>query len=176
MLAPEIKTERLTLRPHRISDFQESLEMWSDPIVTRFIGGVPSTEQQVWSRILNYAGHWALMDFGYWVVEENASRRFIGEIGFANFKREIDARMRDVPELGWAFASRAHGKGFATEAARAVVSWGDERFATARTVCLIDPENHASVRVAEKCGYKEFSRTQFNSRPTLFFERTPLAR
>ena len=47
----------------------------------------------------------------------------------------------------------------------------DERFAAARTVCLIDEENVASVRVAEKCGYGVFERTVFNERPTLFLAR-----
>jgi RimJ/RimL family protein N-acetyltransferase len=145
--------------------------MWSDPVVTRFIGGKPSSEQQTWSRLLVYAGHWALMRFGYWAVEEKASREFIGEVGFADFKRDIDPLMRDVPELGWAFASRVHGRGYATEAVAAAVAWGDARFKSVRTVCLIHPENLASIRVAQKFGYREFERSLFNDRPTLFFER-----
>lgn len=169
---PTIETERLILRGHRSDDFADALAMWSDPRVTRYIGGTPSTEQQVWFRLLRYAGHWALMDFGYWAVEEKSSRRFIGELGFADFKRDIEPDMRDTPELGWAFASRAHGSGFATEAVRAVVSWSDERFATARTICLIHAENLVSIRVAEKCGYNEFRRSRFNDQPTLFFERS----
>ncbi len=169
--APEIVTDRLVLRAHRLDDFDASFAMWSDPVVTRFIGGKPSTEQQAWSRLLVYAGHWALMRFGYWAVEEKASREFIGEVGFADFKRDIDPLMRDVPELGWALVSRVHGRGFATEAVGAVVAWGDAHFKSGRTVCLIDPENLASVRVAQKCGYREFNRTLFNNRPTVFFQR-----
>lgn len=170
-MAPHIHTERLTLRAHRLDDFADACAMWSDPDVTRFIGGVPSTEQQVWSRMLSYAGHWALLGFGYWVVEEAATRTFIGEIGFANFKRDIEPEMREVPEIGWAFAVRAHGKGFATEAVRAAVAWGDERFGGARTVCLIDRDNLASIHVAEKSGYREFKRSQRSGKPVLFFER-----
>lgn len=145
--------------------------MWSDPEVTRLIGGTPSTEQQVWSRMLTYAGHWALLDFGYWAVEEAASGTFIGELGFANFKRDIDPAMREAPEIGWAFVTRARGQGFATEGVRAAVAWGDERFGGARTVCLINPDNLASIGVAGKCGYREFRRSQFNGTPVLFFER-----
>ncbi len=88
-MPPRIRTERLVLRGHRLDDFPDALAMWSDPDVTRFIGGVPSTEQQVWSRMLSYAGHWSLPGFGYWAVEEAASGAFIGELGFANFKRDI---------------------------------------------------------------------------------------
>lgn len=154
-----------------MGDFDASFSMWSEAAVTRFIGGKPSSEQQAWSRLLVYAGHWTLMRFGYWAVVEKQSGSFIGELGFADFKRDIDPRMRDVPELGWAFASRVHGQGFATEAVRAVVAWGDAHFETNRTVCLIDPENLASIRVAEKCGYREFARVPFNNKPSVFFER-----
>jgi RimJ/RimL family protein N-acetyltransferase len=168
----DIETDRLALRRHLASDFADSFAMWSDPVVTRFIGGKPSTEQQAWSRLLNYAGHWSLMGFGYWVVEEKASQRFIGELGFANFRRPLEPAMTDFPELGWAFATSYHGKGYATEAARAALAWADRRFES-RTVCLIDAENLASIRVAEKCGYTEFKQTLFNERPTVFFQRLP---
>jgi len=168
---PDIRTERLLLRRHRLDDFPAALAMWSDPNVTRYIGGTPSTEQQVWSRILTYAGHWALLDFGFWAVEEAHTGTFIGEAGFANFRRDIDAAMRDVPEIGWVLAPQAHGKGFATEAVRAIAAWGDERFGAARTVCLIHPDNAASIRVARKCGYHEFRRSRFNGGAALFFER-----
>ncbi len=169
--APNIETDRLWLRGHRLDDFADSFAMWSDPVVTRFIGGKPSTEQQIWARLLGYVGHWALLGFGYWALEEKASGRFIGELGFADYKRDIDSSMRNVPELGWALASGVHGKGYATEAVRAAVAWGDECLRAARTVCMINPENLASIRVAQKFGYHEFDRTVFNERPALFFER-----
>jgi len=47
----------------------------------------------------------------------------------------------------------AHGRGFATEAMRAVLDWGATRFGDGqRTVCLIAPENAASIHVAERLG------------------------
>ncbi len=159
------------MRAHRLDDFEASFAMWSDPAVTRFIGGKPSTEQQVWSRMLNYAGHWTLLGFGYWALEEKATGAFAGELGFANFRRDIAPSMRDVPELGWTLATRFHGKGYATEAVRAAGAWGDRRFDSPRTVCLIGAENAASIRVAEKCGFTVFERTVFHGEPTLFLAR-----
>ena len=171
MNVPIVETARLVLRGHRLDDFEASFAMWSDPVVTRYIGGKPSTEQQTWSRLMGYVGHWSLMGFGYWVIEEKSSGRFVGEAGFADFRRVIAASMRDVPEIGWTLASRFHGKGYATEAVRAVVAWGDVRFGPARTVCLINAENLASIRVAQKCGYAEFERALFNEQATLFLAR-----
>jgi RimJ/RimL family protein N-acetyltransferase len=68
-------------------------------------------------------------------------------------------------------APRIHGQGYATEAVRAVVAWGDRHFGSARTVCLIHPDNLRSVHVAEKCGYKELERTTYKGQPALVFER-----
>ena len=166
-----LETARLRLRPHRLADLADLLAMWSDPAVTRYIGGKPSSEQQVWMRILGYTGHWALLGFGYWVVEEKASGAFAGELGFADYKRPIAASMRGFPELGWALAPHAHGRGYATEALRAALAWGDAHLLSARTVCLIDPENAPSIRVAEKCGYRVFERGSFAERTMLFCER-----
>jgi RimJ/RimL family protein N-acetyltransferase len=168
---PVIETERLRLRGHGYDDLAQCLAMWSDPNVTRFIGGKPSTEQQTWLRLLAYIGHWSLLGFGYWVVEERDSHTFVGEIGFADFKRDITRSMKDSPELGFALASSYHGKGYATEAVRAAVSWGDVHLPCEKTVCLISSQNLASLRVAEKCGYKVFEQTAFNGEPAQFLSR-----
>ena len=169
--APILETERLKLRSHRADDLPDCAAMWANAEVTRHIGGKPFSEQQAWSKLLNYLGHWRLMGFGYWAVEERSTGRFIGELGFADFKREIAPSIKGVPELGWALAPRAHGKGYATEALRAAISWGDQNFQSARTVCIIDPANLASIRVAQKCGYQELQHTTYNGDPTIMFSR-----
>jgi RimJ/RimL family protein N-acetyltransferase len=166
-----IETARLTLRGHRLADFSDCVAMWADPIVTRHIGGKPFSEEDAWARFLRYAGHWLLLGFGYWAIEEKDSGSFVGELGFADYKRDITPSLKGTPELGWALAASAHGKGYAKEAVRAVLTWGEAHFASARTVCIIHPENLASIRVAEKCGYKEFQRTTYKSHATIIFHR-----
>lgn len=145
--------------------------MWSDPNVTKFISGRTSTEQQTWMRLLSYIGHWGLMGFGYWAIEEKASGDFVGEVGFMDFKRDIAASMRGKPELGFALASRFHGKGYATEAVRAALTWADARLPHPATVCLVTPQNLGSLRVVEKCGYEIFERGIYNEHPVLFLAR-----
>ena len=179
--APPIDTARLTLRGHRAGDIDESAALWADPIVVRHIGGRPFTREESWTRLLRYVGHWALLGFGYWVVRERASGRFVGEVGLADFRRDLTPSLGDDPEVGWVLATWAHGRGFATEAVRAALAWSDARHAAARladprrgpgrTVCLIDPENAASVRVAEKCGFREAGRATYRGEGTLVFER-----
>jgi RimJ/RimL family protein N-acetyltransferase len=166
-----IETDRLRLRPHVADDLSASWAMWSDPQVYRYILPGPSNEQQAWSRILTYVGHWALEGFGYWVVEERSTGVFVGEIGFADFKRDITPSIRGLPEMGWVLRSAQHGKGYATEGVRAALIWADQHLPAARTVCLINPENVASIHVAEKVGYVQTHLATSNNTPVLMFER-----
>jgi RimJ/RimL family protein N-acetyltransferase len=172
--APEIATERMLLRGHRLEDFEDCAALWADPDVTRYIGGRPFSREEVWTRLLRYVGHWWLMGFGFWVVTEKSSGRFIGEVGFADFKRDIQPSLEGYPEMGWVLAKSAHGRGLGTEAVRAAVAWADTHLGSKRTVCMILPENTASLRVASKCGYREFGSTNYKNTPVTLFERINL--
>jgi RimJ/RimL family protein N-acetyltransferase len=169
---PVLESDRLKLRGHRLDDFVHSAAMWADPEVTRYIGGKPLTEEESWARLLRYVGHWSLLGFGYWVVEEKSTGKFIGEVGFADYKRDLPA-LKDLPEIGWVFVSQARGKGYATEAVRAASAWGDTRFPSAQTACIINPDNLASIRVAQKCGYRQSQLTTYKGHPTIIFVRDP---
>lgn len=168
---PVIETERLRLRGHRVDDLPNCAAMWAEEGVTRFIGGKPLTEEETWLRMLRHAGHWALMGFGYWVVEEKETGKFLGEAGLAEFRREIEPSIVGIPEAGWVFAGASHGQGYAIEAGQAILDWGAVRFGDNRTVCLINPENTASLRLAGKLGYTEEVRTTFRGNPTLILGR-----
>ena len=167
---PLVETPRLLLRGHRLDDLEVCCAMWGDPEVTRHIGGKPFQRDEVWMRLLRYVGHWALLGFGFWVIEEKATGRFVGEVGLADFMRDIVPAL-DAPECGWALAAWAQGQGYATEAVGAALRWGGAHLKTPRTVCIIHPENAASVRVAEKCGYRELRRATYKGQPTVVFER-----
>ena len=170
-IAPVIETERLVLRAHTPADFDECAAMWADPRVTRHIGGRPSTPEETWARVLRYAGLWSLLGYGYWVMQERDTGRFVGEAGFADFRREVTPALGGDPEAGWVLAPWAHGQGFATEAVRAALAWADANLAAPRTVCLIAPGNAASVNVAAKCGYRELSPGTYKGEPTVLYER-----
>jgi RimJ/RimL family protein N-acetyltransferase len=59
-------------------------------------------------RLLRYVGHWAVLGFGYWVVEEKASGEFVGETGFADYRREMKPSLDGAPEIGWVLTPRFH--------------------------------------------------------------------
>jgi RimJ/RimL family protein N-acetyltransferase len=169
--APVLETARLKLRPHRVDDFAPSAAMWADPMVTRYIGGKPLSGEEAWTKLLRYAGHWSVMGFGYWAVEEKQTSRFIGELGFADYQRDLEPPLGSTPEAGWIFSPAAQGKGYAGEALAEVLAWGETHFEGGRTVCLIHPENAASIRLAEKYSYKELRRTSYRDRPAIVFSR-----
>lgn len=166
-----LATPRLTLRVHGLTDAAESAAMWADPEVTRHIGGRPSTRDASWLRLLTYAGTWSLLGYGYFVVRERATGRWVGEAGLADFHRDVVPSFDGVPEAGWALASWAHGRGYATEALRAVLGWADSHLRAPRTVCMISSQNAASIRVATKCGYRTVGETTFKGEATTIFER-----
>lgn len=170
-VVPVIETARLRLRAHRADDHAECLAIWSDPEVTRYIGGRPFTSEEVWKRLLQYVGLWSLLGYGYWAVEEKATGRYIGDIGFADFKRELEPSLHGMLEFGWVLAPHAHGQGYASEAVTAAVAWGEQHFSTLRAVCIISPENAPSIRVAEKAGFQRWQDTTYHGSPTIVFSR-----
>jgi RimJ/RimL family protein N-acetyltransferase len=54
---------------------------------------------------------------------------------------------------------------------RAALAWGDAHLAAPRTVCIIAPENAGSIRVAEKCGFRELGPATYKGEETLLFQR-----
>ncbi|PSH64872.1 GNAT family N-acetyltransferase [Phyllobacterium brassicacearum] len=170
-MIPILETERLILRPHNREDFESVHAMWQRPEIYMQITGKPSTREQSWARLLRYAGLWPLIGYGFWAVEERASRQFVGELGFANFERQIDPPFGDAPEMGWVLSPEVHGMGFGSEALSKVVAWGDAFFKHDRALCIISPENAASQRIAKKNGFRKIAETTYTEEPVWMFER-----
>lgn len=169
--APTVETERLRLRAHTAADLPACLPLWNDPIVTRFIGGRPYTEEETWQRVQRYAGSWVLLGHGFWVIEEKSTGKLIGEIGIMDARRDIDPPFGDNRELGWALLPEVHGRGYASEALAAVLDWEKQVFNAPRVLALIDPDNAPSIRLAEKYGFRERARSVYKNVPTIQFER-----
>lgn len=169
--APVVETPRAILRPLRQAEFETYAAIWADPIVTRYIGGRPHSRDEAWGRFLRHAGHWTVMGYGFWGVEDRETGRLVGEVGFHDLKRDIRPSIEGVPEAGWALVPEMHGRGLATEVVGAMLGWIDAALAPARTVCIINEEHALSERVAEKCGFRRFAVTTYRDTPTLVMER-----
>ncbi|QQR35516.1 GNAT family N-acetyltransferase [Devosia oryziradicis] len=172
MAAPTLATQRLILRAHTQYDFAACCALWADPELTRFIGGRPSTPEEVWQRLLRYAGMWSLIGYGYFLATDRQTGLPVGEFGLADFHRDISPPLGDRPEAGWIMLPGHHGKGLAHEAMSAVLDWADATMP--RTVCMIDPANAPSLRLAAKLGYVEYDRTTYKDNPTILHARSAL--
>lgn len=167
----EILTPRLRMTLPSAAHLPRCLALWSDPAVTRFIGGVPQTEEQAWARLLRYIGHWQALGFGYWVVETRDDGAFVGEVGFSDYRRDTIPRFDGTPEMGWVLSPAAQGKGFAAEATEAALAWRDQHLPGGETVAIIQPEHAASLRVADRLGFVVEQTALYHEAPILLLRR-----
>lgn len=166
-----LETERLVLDGHRPNDLDALAALWSDPALLALLGLAPATRQESWMRMLRYRGLWPLLGYGYWALRERDTGRYIGDLGFADFHRDIEPSISGVPEVGWALSAWARNRGYAGEALGAAMRWLETQPGVPRCVCLIDPSNIASVRLARRHGFREAAQPMFNDRPTLLMSR-----
>ena len=173
MTAPLLHTDRLILRPHVLADYFACCALWSDVEVVRHIGGSPQDAQAVWFRLLRYAGMWSLLGYGMWVMEDRATGAMIGEAGLLSAARGLP-ELDGVPEAGWVLGPQAWGRGLATEAMEAVLGWADAHLEADAIRCIIEPDNGASIRVAEKLGFTALGDAVLGGKVIRVFDRRPL--
>jgi ribosomal-protein-alanine N-acetyltransferase len=143
-----IETQRLILRELQVSDAAPLAHIWSNPDVTRFMGG-PRDEAQLRQALEDEAESVASSGIALWPVVEKASGEVIGHCGLLEKEVEGQAEV----ELIYVFGKSAWGQGYATEAAMAVREYAFEQLGLRRLIALIDPGNAASERVALKTGF-----------------------
>jgi RimJ/RimL family protein N-acetyltransferase len=168
---PIIETARLRLRGFRESDLDAQAAAMADGEVVRHLGGRPFSREETWRKILASPGLWALLGYGYWVAERLEDGLYLGQIGFADFKRDMVPGIEDIPEMGWIFAPAAQGQGYAREAAEAALAWADEVLKVPEIVAIISHENGPSIRLAEKIGFGRREEALYKGEPILLFRR-----
>ncbi|MBV9989998.1 MAG: GNAT family N-acetyltransferase [Alphaproteobacteria bacterium] len=145
----------------------------ADPLVMRHLGkGDTLDAEEAFKGFLSMAGHWALMGYGVWQIEEKETGRRIGVTGFSEKKRPPEHPASGAPEMGWSLSSSAHGKGYASEAVAAALVWARGHFGPgARVVAVISTGNDASVKVAQKNGFRQFATASRYGLGRFVFER-----
>lgn len=153
-----IETPRLTLRYITVRDANALVPILSDAEVMRYsIVGVHTHKQIrqfIEQRLLSYLER----GFGLYALVHKQNKELIGYCGF--FIQSIDEH-KEV-EVGYRLAQKYWGLGLATEAGQAVIQYGQERFNFKRFICLIDPANVRSIRVATKLGMKREKETIYH--------------
>jgi len=161
-----LETERLLLREWREeSDLNLYAQMCADPLVMRYLSpeGKTLTRAETWRQVAFIVGHWQLRGYGHWAVEEKASGKLIGRIGFLNPEGWPGF------ELGWTLARESWGKGYATEGARRALEYAFTEMGREHVISLIHPQNKNSIRVAERLGEKLEGETEVSGIGVLIY-------
>ena len=144
-----LTTERLGLRQVHMLDHEPMYRIFGDATVMRFGDGV-QTRQWVGNWIARcLAQYYQQWGFGPYAVVERKHFEVIGYCGLFYFP---DINGHAEVEIGYRFVRTAWGYGYATEAATAVRDFAFQTLCLNRLIAMIDPHNHASIRVAEKLG------------------------
>jgi RimJ/RimL family protein N-acetyltransferase len=170
-LVPTIETERVRLRAYREADLAAQAAALGDPEVMRHITGTAHTREESWRKMLAGVGLWGMLGYGYWVVERRSDEVYLGQIGFADFKRQMTPSIEGAPEMGWIFAPHAHGQGYAGEAGRAAVEWADGALGRRELTAIISHDNSPSIRLADRLGFRIREEAQYKEEAVLLFRR-----
>ena len=146
MNAPVLTTERLRLRMLTGDDFDQYAAIHLDPDITRYTTRTQMTRIDAWRHMAMILGHWVLRGYGMWGVEELATGKLVGRVGFYN------PDGWPAFELGWTIGKAWWGKGYASEAAKRCLEYAFEEMGRDHVISLIDPANVNSIRVAERIG------------------------
>ncbi len=170
-MCPILKTERLILRPLTLDDFNSYVDFWQNSDVVRFITGAPIPREQSWRRLLGTAGHWQLLGFGFFALEDRATGQFIGEAGFQEMRRDLQPSIEGTLETGWGLLPAFQGRGYATEGLRAAMTWAAEAHPDMDYSCITSPENKASLNVARKLGFAESASGSYAGKPVVVLRK-----
>lgn len=163
-------TERLTLAPVALSDYDDLRRLWADREFIQHIFREPLTDEDVWFRLLRDIGHWEALGHGNWTIRLKETGEHVGSVGVLDFHRTLEPPF-DAPELGWGVHPRFQGKGLAFEALSAALAWCDDTLNASRTVCMISPENGPSLALANRAGYAPYAETTYKGEPVILLER-----
>ena len=144
-----LETNRLLLRHLEPDDLDDLFALYMDPEVVRTIPDAPQTLAEAKEELDWFLhGHPRRPELGLWATIYKPTNQFIGRCGLLPWT--IDGQ--DEVEVAYTIAPNYRGQGLGTEAAQAILDYGFNTLGFARLVCLIDEENVASIRVAEKIG------------------------
>ena len=144
-----LETKRLLLRLQVVADLDDLFALYCDPEITKYIPDAPRNQKETREELewfLN--GHPKHPELGLWATIHKATGKFIGRCGLLPWIIEG----RQEVEVAYTIARKYWGQGLGTEVAQAILDYGFGELKLSRLICLIDPENVASQKVAEKIG------------------------
>ncbi|MGI9288937.1 MAG: GNAT family N-acetyltransferase [Pseudomonadales bacterium] len=142
-----METQRLQLRQWCETDFENIAAYYAVENNAKYVGGLKNADE-AWRLLALHIGHWQLKGFGYWAVDEKDTGDFAGCVGLWQSSGWPEL------ELGYWLVNEHHGKGYALEAATKCKEYARDILRAGSLVSYIDPNNKASIKLAEKLGAK----------------------
>lgn len=165
-MLPSFETERLLLRPRTMADYDACLAMDADPGTMRYVGERIRDLDAYGEYLRGRISATRPPGFGYWsIFAKPDPGRFLGWVVLLP---EEDDPSRTA--IGWRLDRAARGRGYATEAATALVLHGFGTLGLERIVADIHPENIRSFRVAERIGMRLLGDGTYCGEPCKVFE------
>jgi ribosomal-protein-alanine N-acetyltransferase len=164
-----LETDRLILRQLVPDDLDNLFALYRDPEIRRYFPEGTLTYEETKEELewfLN--GHPKHPELGLWATILKGSDQFIGRCGLLPWT--IDGQ--NEVEVAYLIAREYWRQGLGTEAAQAILQYGFEQLGLSRLICMIDPANIASRRVAEKIGMtleKELDGFEGDNMPFLIY-------
>jgi len=144
-----LETSRLILRHQVIEDLDDLFALYQDHEIRKYFPeGVLNYQDTKEELEWHMNGHPERPELGLWATVHKESGKFIGRCGLLPWTIEG----QDEVEIAYLLDKAYWHQGLATEAARGIMEYGFETLNLSRLICMIDPENTASQRVAERIG------------------------
>jgi ribosomal-protein-alanine N-acetyltransferase len=161
-----LETERISFRRLSMDDLDNLFTLYHSPDVRRYYSeGIPNYEET--RRELEWIVDecYPKYGFGMWATIYKETGKFIGRCGLC----PMDIEGKEEIEVAYMLSREYWGQGLATEAAQAILRYGFEQVGLTRLISVINPDNIASARVAEKIGMRLEIDGNVNDEPTLLY-------
>ncbi|WP_250893848.1 GNAT family N-acetyltransferase [Croceibacterium selenioxidans] len=173
VIMPVLTTARLELRPPVASDFAANMAIVSHEETARYLAAHKGPADH-FARFCRNAGSWMLYGYGAFTVRLRSEKEIIGNCGVFHTLRGLGPDFDDQPEAGWILRHDQVGRGLAREAMEAVLEWFGGEHGGRRIVCMIEPGNEPSIRLAGKLGFTPMREAKLPEGGAVrLFERLP---
>lgn len=159
-----LTTDRLVLRDPSEDDRSQLCALFVDPDFMVYTND-PCTQTSATARVDRMLANRAAAPFSKRPIIERASEAIVGYIGVAPFEFEGRPRL----EFGYRLATSARGRGYATEAGRALLTEAGQRW-QGTLMAMIDQSNNPSKRVIEKLGFSYWKDAEIDGRVDNLYE------
>jgi RimJ/RimL family protein N-acetyltransferase len=160
-----LNTERLILRKLVLADVDDMFYLDSNPSVHKYLGNKPISSIEEAREIIAFViEQYSKFNIGRWAVIEKETKQFVGWAGL-KFHHLYEGKYKDSYDLGYRLIPKYWGKGYATEASKAIIQYGLKEMGLNEIYAGVNIHNLSSKAVLNKCGFIQIDTFNWNDIP-----------